>query len=105
MPAHPGIFMNKKIHDKIGLYPEDYKIAADFEFFSNAFINFKTTYKFLNITSVIMKVGGISTQNYKSYLISTFEILRALKRNKIYSNYFFIITRIPIKFFKEVLIK
>ena len=105
MPAHPGIFIKKKIHDNIGLYPEDYIIAADFEFFSSAFINFKTTYKFLNITSVIMKVGGISTKNYKSYLISTVEILRALKRNKIYSNYLFIISRIPIKFFKEVLIK
>ena len=36
-----------------------------------------------------MKVGGISTKNHMSYLITTVEIYRALKRNNIYSNYLY----------------
>ena len=51
-----------------------------------------------------MRSGGISGKNFKSYLISTLEIFKSFKINKIYSNFLFIILRIPVKI-KQFLIK
>jgi hypothetical protein len=47
-----------------------------------------------------MKVGGISSKNFKSYITSTLEILKAFKLNSIKSNIFFIMLRIPSKIFQ-----
>jgi hypothetical protein len=44
-----------------------------------------------------MQPGGLSGRGIGSFYISTIEILNALKKNKIYSNIFFVIFRFPIK--------
>ena len=44
-----------------------------------------------------MRSGGISGKNLLSYWISTLEILKSFKINKIYTNFIFILMRIPVK--------
>ena len=44
-----------------------------------------------------MRSGGISGKNIKSYWISTLEILKSFQINKLRTNIFFIIMRIPAK--------
>lgn len=97
MPPHPSSFIKKDIYIRYGLYDESFKIAGDFEIFLRFFFIHKLKFKFLDQVVVRMRTGGISGSGVKSYVINTIEILRALKKNKIYSNIFFILMRFPIK--------
>ena len=98
MPPHTGTFIKNKIHNKLGFYyNEKLKIASDFELFLKIFLKNKISYSFLNIITTRMKAGGKSGENLFSYLLTTKEILIAFKMNKIYSNIFFILLRIPSK--------
>ena len=58
-PPHPGIFMSKKLFLEFGNFNENYKIAGDYEFLLR--ISDKINYKHLDITSVEMMGGGVST--------------------------------------------
>tara|TARA_X000000950_G_C13908328_1_gene657908 strand:- start:3026 stop:3823 length:798 start_codon:yes stop_codon:yes gene_type:complete len=102
MPPHPAMFIKSKVYQKIGLYKTDYKIAADFELCVRIFLVSKLRFFSTKNLWVTMRVGGVSTSGLKSHITSTFEIKRSLKANDIYSNYFFILLRLPIKFFSEI---
>jgi len=97
MPPHPATFIRKKIFKKIGLYKTNYSIASDFDFFLRLF--FINNLKFFNLDILVtrMKAGGISGKNIYSYIISTLEILKSFKENKISTNFLMIISRIPAK--------
>ena len=99
-PAHPGFFALKSNYTKLGLYDEKMKIASDFDFFVRLFFSNNISYSYINIITVIMSLGGLSTSGYKSYLLSTKEIYTSLKKNNIKSNYFFICIRFFIKIFQ-----
>jgi len=97
MPPHPGSFIKKEIYQKNGLYKEYFKIAADFEFFlKNIYINM-TKYKSLEETIVRMRLGGISSKNIFSYIVSTKEIWQSFKINKLSTNLISLILRFPWK--------
>ena len=98
MPPHPGIFLRKKVYEKQGLYKKNYKIAADYEYIVRVFLSGNITYSILNKASVIMRSGGVSTRKNSTSII-TEEILRSLRENNIYSNWFFVTSRLPLKFF------
>ena len=83
MPAHPGSFINKNIYLKYGLYEENFKIASDFDFFLRTLYINKVRFKNIDLTSVRMRVGGISNKDIWSYIVSTKEILESFKINKI----------------------
>ena len=100
MPAHPGAFIKKSAYDKVGLYKLGYKIGADFDLFVRMLMVKKMPYFKLNHTLVRMRVGGVSTSGLRSYLTSTNEMLRSLKKNKVYSNSLFLLLRLPVKFFQ-----
>jgi len=55
----------------------------------------------LNKTLVRMREGGVSTSGLKSYWISSKELLRSLSENGVYSNIFFILLRLPVKFIQK----
>ena len=97
MPPHPGSIIKKKTYEKYGSYLEDFQIAGDFELFLRFFIIKNVKFKIINKILVRMRSGGISGKNFYSYWISTLEILRSFKLNKLTSNLFFIIMRIPVK--------
>jgi len=83
MPAHPGSFIHKDIYKKYGAYKEDFAIASDYEFFLK--ILFIRSINFTNIqqTTVRMRLGGISSKNVWSYIISTKEIITSNRINNI----------------------
>ncbi len=97
MPPHPASLIKKNIYMKYGLYKENFKIAADFELFLRLFLIEKIKYKIINSTIVRMRSGGISGKNFKSYWISTIEILKSFQINNLKTNILFIIMRIPAK--------
>ncbi len=104
MPPHPSSFIKKKIYEKYGLYRSDFKIASDFEIFLRLIFKEKLSFYKLNKTIVRMRMGGISGRNIRSYIISTKEILKSFKLNKIRTNLFLILLRLPPKLFQYIFI-
>ena len=97
MPAHPASFIHKDIYKKYGSYSEKYYIASDFDFFLKVLFIKKIPFKIINKNIVRMRVGGISTSNFKSYFLISSEINKIFLSNKISTNYFKIFLRIPLK--------
>ena len=83
MPAHPTLFLKKKVYETNGSFNLDYRIAADYDFILRVF---KTkNYKFYFLPEIItkMRVGGASNRSLKNLFLKTKEDLKAAKSNKI----------------------
>ena len=96
-PPHLSSFFTKKILSKIGPYDNQYKIAGDFEYFVRCFLKNNISFKLISDCFVTMSSGGLSGKNYKSYLVSSLEINKALKKNNYYSNILLTFMRFPLK--------
>ncbi len=105
MPAHPGTFIKKIVYEKYGLYKVDYQSGADFDIFVRMLLIHKLSYVKLNKVLVRMRLGGVSTLGFKSYIISTNEMLRSLNENQVYSNLLMVLLRLPVKFTQRMLFK
>ena len=101
MPAHPAAFIHRSALKRVGGYKLGYQIAADFDWFVRAFLIHQLKPVKLNKTLVRMREGGVSTSGLKSYWISSKELLRSLRENGVYSNIFFILLRLPVKFIQK----
>jgi glycosyltransferase involved in cell wall biosynthesis len=105
MPPHPGVFFRKSVYDNFGYFNETYRIAADFEYLVRVLYKKGLSYKSVERTWVCMRSGGVSTAGIHSNLLSTFEMNRALSENDYYSNFIFLLVRLPIKYIKQVLFR
>lgn len=81
VPPHPALFVKKKVYDAIGTYKTHYKIAADYEFMLRMLKIHQYKSFFLNETVVKMRLGGISTKGFDSYILSTKELKNAWEIN------------------------
>lgn len=65
LPLHPTCYIRRSLIDKLGLYDEQYKIAADTDFLVRYLLqeNIKVTYLHEFITR--MRMGGMSTDSSK----------------------------------------
>ena len=94
MPAHPAIFFKRDLFEKFGYYHIDFISGADYELIIRFFLVHKITWKFSNITTTSMLIGGISSSGYKSYKIISKEIKKALELNNIQFSYFKVLLRV-----------
>ena len=97
MPPHPASFIKRSVYKQVGSYSLDYKIAADYELFVRMLMLHKLSYTRINKVLVRMRVGGLSTSGFKSNYLLNSEIVKACKRNGIYTNLFFVLLKIPFK--------
>jgi len=97
MPPHTGSFIYKSLYNKYGFYNEDFKIAGDFELFLRFILIKKIKFKKINVLIARMRLGGISSKNLLSYLITSIEIFKALRKNNVKSSFFSTFLRIPSK--------
>jgi len=97
IPPHTASFIHKNIYRKFGNYKANYLIASDFDFFLRIFFIHKVKFFKINKVIVRMKAGGISGKNLFSYLISTKEIMKSLKENKIFGEMYKVILRLLLK--------
>lgn len=63
---HPATFIRKTLFDQLGLYDEQYRFSADYEWLLRAYLSGARFY-YLNQTLAIFRVGGVSTLNCASY--------------------------------------
>jgi glycosyltransferase involved in cell wall biosynthesis len=66
---HPSTFISRKIYKKYGLYETHYRIAADYSFFLNLFLN-KVKFTYISFALAKFRGGGISSSNV---FLSTYE--------------------------------
>lgn len=102
-PPHPSTFVSKSTYASYGLYNNKYKIAGDFEFFVRTMLKYRVCYKTIKKVLVKMSPGGTSNKNFKSYFVSTNELVNSLKINGFFSSYFLTLFRIPIKILQLIL--
>lgn len=102
MPAHPTFFVKRFYFDLFGFYKTNYLIAADFELMIRFFYINRIRYKYLNVNLIRMRLGGISTNSWRSNLILNKEIIRACKENGIYTNFFILSLKYFIKVFELI---
>ena len=105
MPAHTATFVKKNVFNKIGLYDSTFKSAGDFDLLLRIYLKKEFKIFYLNKVLVYMRTGGISTSGFKSYIRTSKEILKALKKNNVYSNFLFVLLRLPIKQIKKWIFK
>lgn len=98
MPPHPSFFCKKLVFQKFGYYEIDYKISADFELLIRFIFTNRINVRYVPITTTIMRMGGVSTKGIRSVIILNREILKACKKNSIYTNYLMLYS----KYFKKV---
>ena len=104
MPPHPGAFIPKEIAKK-NLYSEKFSIASDFDFFLRIFKIEKYNYLTINQNITRMRTGGISGKNFYSHIITSNEILKSLKNNKVFSSFLLIYTRFIFKLNQLIFLK
>ena len=61
LPLHPTCYIKKSCIDKLGLYDESYKIAADSDFLVRYLYEANLKVHYLNEYIVRMRMGGLST--------------------------------------------
>lgn len=97
IPSHTATFFRYALVEQLGGYNLKYKSASDFDFFVRAFKVKNIKYSIKSDYWNYMSVGGMSNSGWRSVLFSTKEQRAILSENKLYSNYFFLSLRIPIK--------
>ena len=104
MPPHPSSFIKKEVYKKFGYYNKSFQIASDFEMFLR--LIYKNNLKFYKLKKIVvrMKMGGISGKNFRSYMISTTEIIKSFEINSIYTNLLLVLLRVPSKIGQYLLV-
>jgi len=97
MPAHPGLFLTRKIVQRVGKFKTDYRIAGDYEYVVRTFHGHDLHYKHLPSVVVNMQAGGISNSSWRNRLLLNREVVRACKENGIHTNLLKILVKYPFK--------
>lgn len=82
-PPHPSLYARKEVFDTIGLYKENYLIAADFDFFIRLIAVNNRPSQYLPLEMVTMSMGGLSTTLRHRIFTNNREKYRALRENGI----------------------
>jgi glycosyltransferase involved in cell wall biosynthesis len=97
MPAHPGLFVKRRVFDEIGPFSTSYKIAGDFDWIVRVFALNQARYCYWADVSVNMQLGGVSTRGLQSVFTLNREIYQICRRHGIQTNYFRIYSKYPRK--------
>lgn len=103
MPPHPTFYCKRSCYEKAGLYRTDYRIAADFEMLVRLLLKQHITWEFINITTIKMRSGGLSSSGIKSNWVVNREIIRACTENGLYTNMFILALKLPLRLLERIL--
>lgn len=97
MPAHPALFLHRRVYARFGNFRTDYRIAGDYEFVARIFKTDSLRYRYLPEALVHMRVGGVSTGGWRNTVVLNREVLRACRENGIPTNPLKILSKYPAK--------
>jgi glycosyltransferase involved in cell wall biosynthesis len=101
MPAHTATFIKMRVYDLVGLYSLEFKISSDYEMFVRLLLVHKLCFSRIDKVLVRMRTGGVSTAGIKSSLLLNKEIVKACRKNSIYTNLMFVLSKIPFKLLEK----
>lgn len=93
MPAHPALFVRRRIFEQYGAFDKSFKIAGDFDFIARVFKLETLQYRYIPEVLVRMQIGGVSTSGLRATYLLNREILRACQQNGIRSNWLMLLTK------------
>lgn len=102
MPPHPATFVSRQVYEAHGLYSLDYRISSDYEMFIRWLVAAKLPYRRIDEVLVHMRPGGLSTSGFRSSLVLNREIIRACVDNGLYTNWLFLLPKVPFKLLELV---
>lgn len=85
-PAHPTLFLRRRVYDRAGGFDLAYRMAADGEFMGRIFGKFGFTDAHVDDIWVIMRDGGTTGGNWRSIARQNSELRQALRANGIKSS-------------------
>lgn len=93
MPAHPTLFLKRRVYQQVGQFNTQLKFQADLEFCTRLFEAHKISSRYIPRLWVRMRLGGATNRSLKNILLGNWESYKAmrklgLKRNPI--SYFLI---------------
>ena len=97
MPAHPSLFLERRLIDRFGGFDPTYRIAGDFELVARLFGRERIDFQYVPRVFVTMRTGGASTRGIRSTMTINREILRACRQNGIETNRAMLWLRFPAK--------
>jgi glycosyltransferase len=83
MPAHPTLFIKKKVYDQSGRYDTNFKISADYDFILRTLPGGTLKCQYLPMVITRMRSGGTSNKNLKNILRKSYEDWLVLRKNNI----------------------
>jgi glycosyltransferase involved in cell wall biosynthesis len=97
VPAHPTLFLRQEIYQRFGHFKTNYRIAGDYDLIARIFKDETVRYRYLPKVLVRMRLGGASTRSWHSMLRHNSEVIRACRENGIYTTWFMILAKYPVK--------
>jgi len=76
MPPHPSVYIRRACFERLGDYALDYRIAADYALLIRFLRKARLRSRYVPMCFVDMRVGGMSTKNWRSNLLLNREIVR-----------------------------
>lgn len=80
-PAHPTFYVRKSAIERLGLFDQSYKLAADVEFMMRYLECGQIRAVYIPHVLVRMRLGGATNQSWKNIVQQNKEIFAALRKN------------------------
>lgn len=80
-PPHPTLYLRCEVYEKYGKFNLDFRLAADFELMLRFFEKYKIKTKYINYTSIRMRLGGATSKNWVNIKNQNIECIQAFKFN------------------------
>lgn len=104
LPLHPTCFIRKKLYDELGLYDEQFKIAADTDLLLRFLIRDDINITYLNVFLTKMQMGGLST-NLLNVVKMWREDIKVYRKNGFTHVYFLKLQKMMQKFPQFIMAK
>jgi glycosyltransferase involved in cell wall biosynthesis len=97
MPAHPTLFLHRRVYEACGGYDPSYRIAGDFELCLRVFLKQRISYRYIPENLVRMPTGGLSNRGWRSKWTITREMRSACSANAVPTSLLRLSSRLPLK--------
>jgi glycosyltransferase involved in cell wall biosynthesis len=100
MMAHTALFLRRSLHQEVGYYNIDYKIAGDFEFIIRMFSQIPIKYTHIEEVLMNMTIGGESNRSIFNRFKISAELMKACQDNGIQTSHLKLARRYTYKIFE-----
>ena len=79
MPAHPTLYLKRRVFDSAGLFRSDLRFQSDLEFCARIFEKHKIRSRYIAKLWVRMRLGGVTNNSLRTIALGNWESYKALK--------------------------